>query len=147
MPSLQHGTQRPVQLALLRGVQAGATAQRMQTRAPERLIGVDVADAGDKALVHQQRLQSALAPSDALAKVGQRERFVKRLRAEGGEELSGLPCPEHRSRLVPPVQAHAAELARVAHAQLVAVVKREPEMDVLVGSALPARPRGGSRSS
>ena len=35
-------------------------AQRVQPRAPERLVGVDVADAGEEGLVHEQRLEAAL---------------------------------------------------------------------------------------
>ena len=55
---------RLVEAPLVRRAERPRRAQRMQPRAPQRLVGVDVADACQERLVEQQRLQAALAASD-----------------------------------------------------------------------------------
>src|SRR4051794_15840272 len=72
----QHGAHCFVKLALLGSVQAGAATQRMQSRAPQRLVGVDIAHAGDETLVHEQALEPALAPSDTRPEISERERVI-----------------------------------------------------------------------
>ena len=57
---------------------------------------------------------------------------VERLRAERVEQASGVVGAEHRARLVTAIQPDTPELARVAHAQLFAVVEPEAHVDVLV---------------
>jgi len=47
-------------------VQAVAGAQRVQLGVPERLIGVDIADAGDDFLIQQQRLEARTASEQQL---------------------------------------------------------------------------------
>src|SRR5262249_54549226 len=51
---------RIVQAPRLGGAEVAATAGRMQAGLEERLVGVDVADAGDHALVEEHRVQTAL---------------------------------------------------------------------------------------
>ena len=46
-----------------RAAEARGRPQRMEPRRPERLVGVDVADAGEERLVEQERLEPALAPA------------------------------------------------------------------------------------
>ena len=45
---VEHGAQSLVQLALLVCVKPGAAAQRVEPRPPQRLVGVDIAHAGDE---------------------------------------------------------------------------------------------------
>ena len=40
-------------------------------------VGIDVADAGDKALIQQQRLYHAFAPLQTFIKQGRREGFIE----------------------------------------------------------------------
>ena len=102
-------------------------AQRVQAGPPQRLVGVDVADAGDERLVHEQRLQAGTPPADALAELAQREARVERLRPDAVERV-----------VVGAVEADPAELADVAEAQLAAVVERQRQPLVRV-----SRQRGG----
>ena len=73
----------------------------MHRRAPERLVGVDVADARDRALVEQSRLDRCPPPGNAAGQDVGGEPGRQRLRAQArGEvrlELAGLerqPRPE-----------------------------------------------------
>src|SRR5262245_36668610 len=52
---------------LVRRSQRPRRAERVEARRPERLVGVDVADAGHERLIEQERLQAALAPAQAAA--------------------------------------------------------------------------------
>ena len=58
----------------------------MEARRPERLVGVDVADAGDERLVEEERLQAALARSQPAPEVAEGERVVERFGAGSGED-------------------------------------------------------------
>ena len=53
----------------------------MQLGVPERLISVDIADAGDDFLIQQQRLEARAAPEQQLAQQRRRERIRERLDA------------------------------------------------------------------
>ncbi len=78
----------------------------MDARAEQRLVGVDVADARDLALVEQQRLDRRRAPARERAQVLGREPLVERLEPEarGEERLQRLRAEQQLAR---------AEAARV----------------------------------
>ena len=88
----------------------------MQLRPPQGLVGVDVADAGDERLVHEQRLEPCPAAADQAAEHAQREPWVERLRADAVERV-----------VVGEVQPDAAELADVAEPDLASVVQGDGE--------------------
>src|SRR5438046_2974408 len=99
---------------------------------PERLIGVQVADAGQERLVEQQRLD----PPFSSAQLRHQQRFVQideRVGSElGGEEVVQL---DKRSE-----QVDAPELARVDEAQQRAIVKLDLQVGVRFGQGI-----GGSQ--
>ena len=63
----QDRADRLVQAALVRRTERLGGAERMETRPPQRLIGVDVPNARQERLVGEERLETALAPSDLSA--------------------------------------------------------------------------------
>jgi hypothetical protein len=100
----------------------------VQPRPPERLVGVDVADAGDEGLVEQGTLDAGvLAPQPgrrALEVVARVQRVAGDVRDRGGHRLE---LPRRYQRL----QGEAAEGALVDEPQLgVAVDKAEPHPQV-----------------
>ena len=83
------------------GVERVRGPQRVHARAPERLVGVDVADARDRALVEQRRLHRRSPVREALREVPWLVRLAERLAADAGVDvrldLVGLeqePCAE-----------------------------------------------------
>ena len=96
----------------------------MDLRAPERLVGVDVADAGHERLVDEERLEPAAPGADPLPEDAEREPVVQRLGADVVERV-----------VVGRVQPDAPELADVAEAQLAAVVERQREALVRIQRA------------
>ena len=54
----------------------------MDPRAPERLVGVDVPDAGDRALVEERRLDRRAPAGERVGEALRRERGGERLDAE-----------------------------------------------------------------
>ena len=70
----------------------------MDLRSPEGLVGVDVADARQRALREELRLDARPAPSQAAPEATVVERLVPRLRSLGGQrgERPVLPCRHHR---------------------------------------------------
>ena len=112
----------PVQRSLVRRPQGPRGAQRVQPRAPQGLVGVDVADAGDERLVDEQRLEPRPAAADAGPELAQREPRVQRLRPDAVERV-----------VVRAVQPDPPELADVAEPELAAVVERQREPLVRVG--------------
>ncbi len=58
--------ERLVEVALIGRPQRPSRPQRVEPGGPQRLVGVDVADAGDERLVEQERLQPARPPPDPL---------------------------------------------------------------------------------
>ena len=94
------------------------------SRAEEGLVGVDVADARDRALVQQQRLDRPRAPAGERAQVLCGEARIERLEAEAcveegrerviaGEQLRGAEAPRVGDR-----EARAARLQQHAHARV-----------------------------
>ena len=67
--------QRPVQPALVARPERSSRAQRVQARRPQRLVGIDVADAGDEGLVQEQRLEPTLPRPEPPAERPNRERL------------------------------------------------------------------------
>ena len=70
--------------------------QRVEPRRPERLVGVDVADARDERLVEQQRLEATLASPQSAPERRDRERVGQRLRARPSR--TDRPCPRRTAR-------------------------------------------------
>ena len=104
----------------------------MEPRPPERLVGVDVADAGQEVLVQQQRLEPAAPPRESISA----KRAAVKSSASGSAPLrqhARRPRPRPAARgLVAPVQPDPPELAHVAEPQLTAVGQRQNEMDVAI---------------
>src|SRR5674476_1324398 len=69
------------------GRRRDAAAPRLAARAEQRLVGVDVAHAGDAPLVEEERLERRAAALEGPAQVGNAEGVAERLRAHAGEEL------------------------------------------------------------
>ena len=81
-------------------------AQRVDPRAEQRLVGVDVADARDPALVEQQRLDRRRAPARERAQVLGGEALVERLEpSRAAKNASSAGSPQQ--------QLAGAEAARV----------------------------------
>ena len=87
-------------------------AQRVEAGAPERLVGVDVADPGQEGLVEEERLEPRPPGAQAPPEDAQREVGLERLRAV---------LRERDRQGVRVVGADAGELAHVAQAQLAPV--------------------------
>ena len=64
---LEDAAERKVEPALVATAQGRGMSQRVETRAPECLVGVDVADAGQEGLVEQERLEPRTPGTQALA--------------------------------------------------------------------------------
>ena len=71
----------------LAGVEAPRLAQRMDAGAPERLVGVDVPDARDGALVEDRRLDRCAASGQPRGELSRREGGIERLRPEARGEI------------------------------------------------------------
>jgi hypothetical protein len=82
----QHADDREVQRVDLNWTQRARRGERMDLCAPERLVGVDVADAHDAALVKKQALDACRPMPNQRAKGGGGERGCKWLNAMVGEE-------------------------------------------------------------
>ena len=93
----QDGPHRAVEPGLAGRTEGRDPAERMQPRAPERLVGVDVADPGDEGLVEQKRLEPTVPALQARPECPQRERRRERLR----------PVPGERARLRPRLSSTA----------------------------------------
>ena len=80
-------------------VEAPSLAQRMHARVPERLVGVDVPHAGERALVEDRRLDRGAAVCEARSQASGGERAAERLRTEAFREVRLLfPTFEQRPR-------------------------------------------------
>ncbi len=110
-----HGVAQPGDLAALEPV---GRAQRVDPRAVERLVGVDVPHAGDLALVEQERLHRRAARA--------RERVQVRAREVGRERLHAEPPREERlPRRRAERELAGAEAARVVEHQPAAAGEAE----------------------
>ena len=122
-----------VQVPLVGGSQRPGRPERMEPGRPQRLVGVDVADAGDERLVEQERLEPARPLAQPAPEVAHRERRVERLRTERREDRAatdlGHQLAGHR---VAAVEADLPELADVAEADLAAVGQLEDQPHVRV---------------
>ncbi len=122
-------------------------AQRVEACPPQRLVGVDVADAGDERLVQQQRLEPRRAPAQPLRQLGGGEGRGQRLRPVAAEHVAdpvrrlGVRHPlgptarlrwtAHQPAALP--QADAPELAHVAVAQLPSIgqLEHDPRVGIV----------------
>ncbi len=131
----QDVAQRPVQPADVVGAERVRVAERVEPRPPESLVGVDVADAGEEVLVHQQRLEPAAAPGEQLREPPRGE-VVGEWLGPGRQDADRLALDRLARIRVAPIQPHPPELAHVAEAQLAAVGQRQHDVDVaILGSA------------
>ena len=89
--------------AELRGRERARRPKRVDTCAPERLVGVDVPESGDSALVEQGRLDGSRAAGEPTAVLERGEARTERLLAESlGEVLVELARLEQQSGAEPP---------------------------------------------
>jgi len=98
-----YGRQQPTRLT--RGKRVGA-CQRVQSGSPESLINVDVAQAGHKVLIEQQRLELAAPGMKHGGKRRVCQRLVEWLWAKAAEHLLGIIY-----------EIDSPELAKIAQAQ------------------------------
>jgi hypothetical protein len=82
----QHADDREVQRINLSGAQRARRGERMDLRAPERLVGIDVADAHDAALVKKQALDACRPMPNQRAKGAGGKRRGERLNTMASEE-------------------------------------------------------------
>ena len=116
-PGLQGGDDGVAQRLQVLGLHRAGGRERVQAGPVERLVGVDVADAGDPGLVEQERLQRRRAPG------GHRS---QRLRRElGRERLDADLAGEARLEVDVVDQEGLAEAARVGEPDLATVVEDE----------------------
>jgi len=76
-----------METAQLGAVEAGGAAKRIEPRAPQRLVDVDVPHPRKRALVEQRSLERGAATSQALAEPGGCEERVERLVADPRTEV------------------------------------------------------------
>ena len=120
-----------MQPACVLGAERVRIAQRVEPRPPERLVGVDVAHAGQEVLVHQQRLEPAAAPGERLGEPPRGEVARERLRA-AGQHAGGLAFHRQPRGQVAAIQPHPPELTHIAEAQLPAVGKGQHNVNVAI---------------
>lgn len=96
---------------------------RVNAGLKQSLVSIDIADAGDKALVEQKRLDHAPAPLQTLAKQGGREGFAKRFWTQMPQQFLCIVG-----------QIHFAKLAAVGKAQLPALIQLKAHMNPFVGA-------------
>src|SRR6185437_3336556 len=119
--------------------QRARESERMDLRAPQRLVDVDVAEPCHGALVEQGRLDRGAAPCQALGEAARGERAAERFHAEPrvevGLELSGLE------------QLPGAEAAHVAVGDIGSVVERDDRASVcVVGQSVRRGPKAPGHS-
>src|SRR4051812_19959716 len=120
---LERRDDRVAQRGDLAALQRARAAQRMDAGAKERLVGVDVADARDAALVQQQRLDRRAPLARLQVEVLGREVRAERLDAQAAvEELLQRGAAER--------ELAGAEAARVTEAQDVGVVELQAHAGV-----------------
>src|SRR5439155_17989123 len=81
---LERGAHGLVQPPELPGLEALGSAERMDPRAPERLVHVDISQARERALVEEHRLDRRAPPCKALSEPRRGEERVERLLADAG---------------------------------------------------------------
>jgi hypothetical protein len=81
----------------LTGVEAPGLAERVDARAPERLVHVDVPHPGERPLVEQCRLDGSAAAGETAAEMGRGKHGIERLLADPcGEVRLGFARLEHQ---------------------------------------------------
>ena len=96
MPGREHVADRAVQALDVGPAYPRRRQLRMDLRRPQRLVGVDVAEPGDDALVEQDGLDRRLAPAQRRVQELGRERVRERLGAEPEREERG-DAPRRRA--------------------------------------------------
>lgn len=125
----KNAAQTPPQTANFFRAQAGGGNQGMEPRREQDLIGIDVADTGQKALVEKQALQTACAAPDETREFVEAD--LKRFRAKTLESA-------FLSARLPPIQSQPAEFSHIPEAEVFAPSgETEDKMGVPV-----ARPAG-----
>ena len=109
---LQHAADGRQQIARLRYAQVGGILQRVQARQVQGLIGVDIAQPGQKALVHQQGFELAAARA---------EHGVEGLRGQLRVEWLRPQAAQHAAWVFR--QPDAPELARIVENQALAILE------------------------
>ena len=110
---------------------SAGVAEGVETRPPQRFVGVDVAHPGEEILVHQKCLETPAAASQQLPEPRRGEVVGERLGSgrEHADRLSFHGQPGHR---IETVQADPPELADVAKPQFPAVGEREDGVNVAI---------------
>jgi hypothetical protein len=94
---LESGTDPAVQPSQLVAVETGRGTQRIEPRAPQRLVDVDVPHPREGALIEERPLERRSAARETLAEPCGREERVERLVADaGGQVRLGLPGLEQK---------------------------------------------------
>jgi hypothetical protein len=101
-------------------IEGASRAQRVNSGAEERLVGVNVSDAGDRFLVEKHGLDRRTATSEEFRQASRGERPRQWLPAESLAEV--VPVSAGRQ------ESHAAELPLVRESQLVSVVEGQSEV-------------------
>jgi len=79
---LERAADRPVEARHLGAVELTRGSERVDARAPERLVRIDVPDAGDRTLVEKRRLRGCASTFERSSERGGGERSVERLPAD-----------------------------------------------------------------
>ena len=76
-----------METAQLGAIEAGRAAKRIEPRAPQRLVDVDVPHPRERPLVEQRSLERGAATRQALPEPGCREERIERLVADPSTEV------------------------------------------------------------
>ncbi len=123
--------QRPVKPAGVLRTEALRVAERMDTRPPQRFVGVDVTHAGNEILVEQQGFEPAAAPCEQPEQIGRGKVVGERLGTRRKNALGFALGRQARDR-VAAIQPHTPELADVAEADLAAIGQSQDDVDVTI---------------
>ena len=136
----QHADDCKVQRVELRRAQPVRSGKRMDLRAPERLIGVDVANPNDAALVEEETLDARAAMRNECAKGVGGERHCEWLNAMVGEERRRVRVEARGGLTVATLrdERNAPKRPNIPEAKLTTIVQREREANI----GVPLR-RGG----
>ena len=124
---------REVEAPLVGRSQGGRRPEGVEPGGPERLVGVDVADAGHERLVQEERLQASAAGPQPAPKGTDGEGILEGLRTGPGEDRRPTGLMNRLARCgIEVVEADSPELADIAETELPAVVEGDDQADVTV---------------
>jgi hypothetical protein len=84
---LERSANATVECADLASIELAGRSPRIDPRAPERFVGVDISDSGERSLVEERCLDGSLPPRESLAEIGCGKSASQRLEAEARRQI------------------------------------------------------------